>query len=101
MNRVFTLLLALCCCTLVTPFKILCFFPTISKSQWVFGEPLFSSLAVKGHQVTVVSPYSSGKNLSNYNEVVIPIDFGEHSSSYCKVNLYLYACFKVSLLLQK
>lgn len=83
MNRSFILLFALLsCCTLATSYKILCFYPTISKSQFVFGEPLFSSLAVRGHQVTVVSPYSSGKVIKNYNEIVIPVDFGAHSSVY-------------------
>ncbi|XP_063697845.1 UDP-glycosyltransferase UGT5-like [Culicoides brevitarsis] len=54
-------------------------FHVTCKSQWVFGEPLFASLAKKGHHVTVVSPYSSGKVIETYNEVVIPVDFSEHS----------------------
>lgn len=81
MTRTLVLILSIIfCCSLVSSYKILCFFPTISKSQWVFGTPLLVALAEKGHQVTSVSPFSLGKSVHNFNEVVIPIDFGEHAS---------------------
>lgn len=61
-------------------YNILCFFPTISKSQVVFAKPLLVALAQKGHNVTLVSSFSVQKNVSNYHEIVIPVDFTAHSS---------------------
>uniref|UniRef100_A0A336MVH8 CSON005964 protein n=1 Tax=Culicoides sonorensis TaxID=179676 RepID=A0A336MVH8_CULSO len=67
------------CLSLANAYKILCFYPTLSRSQLVFSQPLLMALAEKGHQVTVVSPFSLGKSLENYNDVVIPVDFEKHS----------------------
>lgn len=78
------------CLTLVSSYKILCFYPTISKSQVVFGLPLLTALAEKGHQVTLVSPFASGKNVKNYHEVVIPVNVGDYTSMCITLNSYLY-----------
>lgn len=69
----------LCLSTAVTSYNILCFFPTISKSQVVFAKPLLVALAQKGHNVTLVSTFSVQKNLPNYHEIIIPIDLTSHS----------------------
>lgn len=61
-------------------YKILAMFPTITKSQLVYAQPLLVALAEKGHLVTVVSPYGLGKDVMNYRDVVIPIEMEEHSS---------------------
>lgn len=59
-------------------YKILCFFPTISKSQVIFAQPLMEALAEKGHEVTFVSQFPLGRKVKNYRDVFIPIDFGQH-----------------------
>lgn len=44
------------------------------------------ALAEKGHSVTVVSPFPLGREVKNYRDVVIPINFDEHSSKFRKKN---------------
>lgn len=59
-------------------YKILCFYPTISKSQVIFAQPLMEALAEKGHEVTFVSQFPLGRKVKNYRDVVIPINFEQH-----------------------
>lgn len=81
MNRIFCSVFLLLGVSIVADsYNILCFFPTISKSQVVFAKPLLVALAEKGHKVTLVSSFSVHKNVSNYNEIIIPVDFTAHSS---------------------
>lgn len=61
-------------------YRILCFFPTTSKSAIIFVQPLLEALAEKGHEVTVVSQFPHGTKVKNYRDVVVPIDFGLASS---------------------
>uniref|UniRef100_A0A336LLK7 CSON001318 protein n=1 Tax=Culicoides sonorensis TaxID=179676 RepID=A0A336LLK7_CULSO len=66
--------------SLANSYKILCLYPTSSRSHLLFAQPLLMALAEKGHQVTVVSPFPLGKSLENYNDVVIPIDFEKRTA---------------------
>lgn len=54
--------------------RILCFFPTPSKSGVLMTQPLMVELAKKGHNVTVVSSFALGKQVENYHDVVISIE---------------------------
>lgn len=73
----------------VNSYKILAMFPTITRSQLVYAQPLLIALAEKGHQVTVVSPYRLGKDVINYRDVVIPIEMEEHSSKPTDYNCHV------------
>lgn len=83
--------------TAVNSYNILCFFPTISKSQVVFSKPLLVALARKGHNVTLVSTFSVQKNIPNYREIIIPVDLTAHSSNKCLyfVGIFTYMRNKV------
>lgn len=72
---------------IVETHKILCFFPTVSKSQLIFAQPLMVALADKGHQVTVVSQFPLGKNVTNYRDVVVPIDMDSHERMLFVIDL--------------
>lgn len=81
MRKIFCSAFVLLSVTIIADsYNILCFYPTISKSQVVFAKPLLVALAQKGHKVTLVSSFSVQKNVSNYHEIVIPVDFTAHSS---------------------
>lgn len=53
--------------------RILCFYPTPSKSGVLMAQPLMVELAKKGHEVTVVSPFGLPESVNNYRDVVIPV----------------------------
>ncbi len=76
--------------SVVNSYNILCFFPTISKSQVVFAKPLLVALAQKGHNVTLVSTFSVQKNIPNYREIIIPVDLTEHSSNKMFTSFAIY-----------
>ncbi|XP_055629658.1 UDP-glucosyltransferase 2-like [Toxorhynchites rutilus septentrionalis] len=52
--------------------KILCIFPTPSRSHVIIGQNLLKGLAERGHQVTMVSAFKLPKPVKNYREVTIP-----------------------------
>lgn len=56
--------------------RILCFYPLPSKSGVLMAQPLMVELAKRGHEVTFVSPFSLGKSVQNYREVVISVGDG-------------------------
>lgn len=66
--------------TYVQSYRILAVFPTITKSQLIYAQPLLIELAQRGHLVTVVSPHSLDQDVMNYRDVVIPINMEKHSS---------------------
>lgn len=51
--------------------RILFLFPTPSKSHMIIVHALSITLAEKGHQVTVISNFSSNKNITNHREIVV------------------------------
>lgn len=58
----------------VQPARILCVFPSPSRSHVLVGQALLKGLAERGHEVTMVSPYKLSKPVPNYRDVVIPVD---------------------------
>ncbi|KAI4462071.1 UDP-glucosyltransferase [Holotrichia oblita] len=49
--------------------KILCIFPTYSRSHFAVGEGLVRALAAKGHEVTYMSPYKDTTQIQNVKSV--------------------------------
>lgn len=54
--------------------KILCIFPSPSRSHVLVGQALLKGLAQRGHEVTMVSPFKLSKPVKNYRDVTIPVD---------------------------
>uniref|UniRef100_A0A336LHP8 CSON001305 protein n=1 Tax=Culicoides sonorensis TaxID=179676 RepID=A0A336LHP8_CULSO len=53
--------------------KILCFYPTPSKSGVLISQPLMVELANRGHEVTVVSSFPLPYTVKNYRDIEIPL----------------------------
>lgn len=49
--------------------KILGIFPSPGYSQFILGEKLMLELVNRGHEVTVISPFTSSKKVDNYTVV--------------------------------
>ncbi|XP_055609692.1 UDP-glucosyltransferase 2-like [Uranotaenia lowii] len=54
--------------------RILCVFPSPSKSHVLVGQSLLKGLAARGHEVTMVSAFKLSKPVKNYRDVIIPLD---------------------------
>lgn len=54
--------------------RILVIYPTVSQSHIIPLQTLTLALADKGHDITFVSTYPSGKKVKNYREIKIPFD---------------------------
>lgn len=83
----FALLLSVfCCANLAVASRILFLFPSPSKSHLIVVKGLSTTLAERGHDVTVVSPYPLDKPMKNYRDikVEIPDDMTELSSQQLK-----------------
>lgn len=52
-------------------FNILAFLPTKARSHYGAFEPLLKELAVRGHNLTVLSPFQMKNAPSNYNHIEI------------------------------
>ncbi|XP_058840181.1 UDP-glucosyltransferase 2-like [Topomyia yanbarensis] len=66
--------------------KILCFFPTASKSHVLGTQMLLKNLANRGHEVTMVSAFPLSKPLKNYRDIYVPIEdaFGAMMANFMK-----------------
>jgi glucuronosyltransferase len=53
--------------------KILFLFPTPSKSHLIVVDGLSTTLAERGHDVTVISPFPMSKKMKNYRDIVSPM----------------------------
>lgn len=51
-------------------YKILAIFPTLAKSHYFVGSALVRELAEKGHEVTMISPFSTKPPAKNVNDIV-------------------------------
>ena len=51
--------------------NLLFFMPVIPKSSKIAWYPLAKEMAERGHQVTIVSPYQSQKEVQNLEEIII------------------------------
>ncbi|XP_052873582.1 UDP-glycosyltransferase UGT5-like [Anopheles cruzii] len=56
---------------LVNAAKILAVYPSISKTNYIFGQVLFETLAAHGHNVTIVSPFEVQYPQQNIRQVRI------------------------------
>lgn len=54
-------------------YKMLFALPTLFKSHYQFGNAIAKTLAEKGHEVTVISPFKQSKSLPNYKEVYLEL----------------------------
>lgn len=52
--------------------KILGVFPIASYSQWYQGNRLLKELALRGHEVTMISPFEQNPPVQNYRDIVVP-----------------------------
>lgn len=59
---------------IVLPSRILFLFPTFSKSHLIVVEGLSVTLAQRGHDVTIATPFPRNKPTSNYREILIPLE---------------------------
>lgn len=75
--RFFALHFLYCICD---SYNILVFFTHPGKSHFVIYENLFSSLAAKGHNVTVISYYPKKALVPNYRDVSLIFDTSEEKS---------------------
>lgn len=51
--------------------NILGVFPLPSPSHHILGSALLKELAVKGHKVTMISPYPFEKKIENYTDIYL------------------------------
>lgn len=54
--------------------KILVLFPSPSRSHLVVAQGITTSLAERGHEVTVVSPFPLDKPMKNYRDIKLELD---------------------------
>ncbi|XP_029726333.2 UDP-glycosyltransferase UGT5-like [Aedes albopictus] len=66
--------------------KILCLFPTGSKSHVLGTQALLKNLAQRGHEVTMVSAFPLSKPVKNYRDVYVPMEdaFGPIMAGFMK-----------------
>lgn len=76
-------LIFICSANLLSASRILFLFPSPSKSHLIVVKGLSTTLAERGHDVTVVSPFPLDKPLKNYRDIKvdIPKEWEEMSSS--------------------
>ena len=80
------LLVALCCSEFATASRILFLFPTPSKSHVIVVKALATTLAERGHDVTVASPFPLEKPMKNYRDIEVEIPDEYHAFSKSMVS---------------
>ncbi|EZA57756.1 hypothetical protein DMN91_002716 [Ooceraea biroi] len=65
------LLVILICTQIIGGYRILGVAPLQSKSHWILMEALMKNLAIRGHQVDVITQFSLKKPIPNYTEINI------------------------------
>lgn len=53
--------------------KILVVHTTVSQSHIIIGKALYTELARRGHEVTVISTFPLDKPLKNYRDIHVPL----------------------------
>lgn len=69
--KAIALLLAVFCTTEAA--NILVYFPVPSPSIAIIGNSVAIGLADQGHNVTIVTVLSTGKNVANLFEIIVPL----------------------------
>lgn len=79
--------------------NILVFAPMPFKSHFIGFQPLFKELAIRGHNVTVLSAFPLKKPLTNYTDIPIRMD---HSLTgcYCHNIFNFIICIIITILSQ-
>jgi hypothetical protein len=54
--------------------RILFIFPTPSKSHMIIAHSMATTLAERGHDVTMLSAFKLGKSVENFREILVPFD---------------------------
>lgn len=69
---------------LVTSSNILFLLPFPGRSQWLYFTKFIEQLVGRGHHVTAITPFTYGKPLDNYTEVLIdpPFSFGSFGINF-------------------
>lgn len=67
MSTIVILILVNCCLSS----KILAFLPTKARSHYGAFEPLLKELAIRGHNVTVLSPFSMKNPPPSYHHIQV------------------------------
>ncbi|XP_049545404.1 UDP-glycosyltransferase UGT5-like [Anopheles darlingi] len=75
-------------CSLVGGAKILVVYPSISKTNYIFGQALFEELATRGHNVTIVSPFEVQYTQENIRQVRITGLFSHIEDYGLNVNVF-------------
>ncbi|XP_025193262.1 UDP-glucuronosyltransferase 2C1-like isoform X2 [Melanaphis sacchari] len=94
------LLLAVCsCCGLpnnTRPYNILAFLPAETKSHFMGFQPLLETLVTRGHNLTLVSPFSLSSSLPHYTHIKVEVtenvagmNFLDKNSLMNRLPLYL------------
>lgn len=73
------LLLSVSCCWSA---NILAFLPTLAKSHYMAFQPLLKELAVRGHNITVLSHFSLKDPPPNYYHIDVSIKESNNNSNY-------------------
>lgn len=76
-----TVLSSATCCS---AYNILVFSPYPTWSQYIQMEPLFSALGLRGHNVTVVSPFPPKKEQSHFHHIPFVADL--YWKNKCKLH---------------
>lgn len=79
--RFFLLFIVFECLNFAVCSRILFLFPTPSQSHLIVAKGLTTTLAERGHDVTVVSPFPLDKPMKNYRDIKIEIPKEMHSIS--------------------
>ncbi|XP_050098276.1 UDP-glycosyltransferase UGT5-like [Anopheles aquasalis] len=75
-------------CSLVGGANILVVYPSISKTNYIFGQALFEELATRGHNVTIVSPFEVQYGQENIRQVRITGLFSHIEDYGLNVNVF-------------
>lgn len=62
--------------------NILGFLPTFAKSHYIAFQPLLKELAIRGHNVTVVSHFPLKDPPPNYHHIDVSLEQREDKSNY-------------------
>lgn len=83
MKCAFIQIILISLCVTIDGFKVLGIVPIGCKSHFAIGNSILKTLHGAGHDITIISPYPSKKNISNYREIgiehVLKRKIGKHS----------------------
>jgi len=85
------ILMVFTCSIMFTSFtecsRILCLFPSPSRSHVIIATALLQELAEKGHEVTMLSPFPLDTPIKNYRDINAPL-FESHQGTYILYNRF-------------